>query len=308
MNAVFTPRRVLYLLISAWSPIAGVWAITAQEQSVSAPECTANPANWNWTTNSLGEGPCDVAAHIEASCQDNHFVIPPILATQHYTGPDPSDSQNICECNTVVYCLISACTGCQGAQWTSWSQWSANCATTLNGTLNQSSIPDGMAIPFWAFQGVAPDETWDNATARGIGGFPEANSTSVPDTSQPTIVPSGEINKGALVVGLVGGFLGALLVGSLVWFLLRRRRKARASAGSGKFVPDMSEYSAVPSPYMDSFNSSQLETPHRFYDPDDPSTYPPGFQSRETHRVARDSTLSVKTPGASVYRGLPELD
>ncbi|KAI0046138.1 hypothetical protein FA95DRAFT_1607135 [Auriscalpium vulgare] len=300
MDKVFAPRHVLLLLLSVCSSIAAVWAISAQQQSVSAPQCTDDPADWDWATNSLGQGPCEVAAHIEASCQDNQFVIPPIQATQHYTGPDASDSDDMCQCSTVVYSLISACVGCQGAQWTSWPDWNTNCATTLNATLSQVAIPEGMAVPFWAFQGVA-DDMWDNVTARGAGGLPEANSTWMPGVAESESPTSSNFTiKDALAVGIVGGFLAAVLIGVFGWLLLRCCCKAPASSRLvANSVPNMSEYEVVPSSNLD-HSAASSSTTHRLYNPYDPMMYPPA----EIHRAQRSSSLDTR---ALVYNGLPEV-
>jgi hypothetical protein len=44
------------------------------------------------------------------------FEIDPLPQGRHYTGPD-SGQGTPCQCNTVVYSLVSACAGCQGGQW-----------------------------------------------------------------------------------------------------------------------------------------------------------------------------------------------
>ncbi|KAI0046140.1 hypothetical protein FA95DRAFT_1679979 [Auriscalpium vulgare] len=277
---------LLGLLIAVRYP--DVRAVAVQDQSVSAPQCTIDPEIWSWSTNTIGQEPCIVSAHIEAVCQNNQFVIPPILANQHYTGPNASQSHDLCQCSTVVYCLISACTCCQGGNWTTWQEWSSNCATKLNGTLGQTSIPEGVNVPFWAFQGIAPDERWDNATARGVGGIPEANSTWQPATN--TAAPGNNNRKVSLIAGLVSGILGALLIGLLGWLLLRhlRRRKqsTRAAGLAEQFEPKMAarDYSAMPSP----------------------ST--PGFSpSVGTHNAMYGgSSVDTKTE-PTVYKGLPEL-
>ena len=47
------------------------------------------------------------------------FTIPTL--TSHdtfYTGPTgPTDQNDLCKCNTVVYSLMSACAACQGSNW-----------------------------------------------------------------------------------------------------------------------------------------------------------------------------------------------
>lgn len=44
------------------------------------------------------------------------FTIPQLAPGNHYTGPSGND---LCQCNTVIYSLISACAGCQNGTWMS---------------------------------------------------------------------------------------------------------------------------------------------------------------------------------------------
>ena len=44
------------------------------------------------------------------------FAIAPVPQGKSYRGPDGGESDP-CECNTVVYSLVSACGACQGASW-----------------------------------------------------------------------------------------------------------------------------------------------------------------------------------------------
>jgi hypothetical protein len=47
------------------------------------------------------------------------FTIPTLTSNDiSYTGPTgPSDENDLCKCNTVVYSLMSACGACQGSKW-----------------------------------------------------------------------------------------------------------------------------------------------------------------------------------------------
>ncbi|KAH9047160.1 hypothetical protein EDB84DRAFT_1463058 [Lactarius hengduanensis] len=81
------------------------------------PNCTAG---WEWSSNSLGQNPCNVAAYLEATCGTGLFKIDPLPQGSLYRGPDVSQS-NLCECNTVVYSLVSACGACQGSS--EWIQY-----------------------------------------------------------------------------------------------------------------------------------------------------------------------------------------
>lgn len=46
----------------------------------------------------------------------SEFGIPPLPSGIMYGGPTAAQS-NLCECNTVVYSLVSACAACQGGSW-----------------------------------------------------------------------------------------------------------------------------------------------------------------------------------------------
>src|SRR5712675_1403289 len=50
----------------------------------------------------------------------SEFNIPPLLSSFRYVGPY-SGHDNLCQCNTVVYSLMSACSGCQGSTWISYA-------------------------------------------------------------------------------------------------------------------------------------------------------------------------------------------
>jgi hypothetical protein len=83
--------------------------------------------------NSLHQNPCVVASYLEGVCfggrksfrsvnflaiffdriPDTVFEIDPLPQGHHYTGA-PSGQGNLCQCNTVVYSLVSACGACQG--------------------------------------------------------------------------------------------------------------------------------------------------------------------------------------------------
>jgi hypothetical protein len=125
------------------------------------------------TYNSLGQSPCAVAAYLQSVCghggaandlaisfprffhKDRRavFTIPTLTSEGTvYTGPTgPSDEDDLCKCNTVVYSLMSACGACQGSNWFScvprpplsflilsrrsdgtirrWNTWKQNCTS-----------------------------------------------------------------------------------------------------------------------------------------------------------------------------------
>lgn len=56
-------------------------------------------------------------------CAD--FTIPKLSAGNHYTAPDSSSK---CQCNTVLYSVISACAGCQKGTWLTCARISFACS------------------------------------------------------------------------------------------------------------------------------------------------------------------------------------
>jgi len=87
--------------------------------------------------NSLNQNPCNVAAMLESTCYAgsefscpstphvvmvhfSEFTIPRLQPSWDYTGPNLGED-NLCQCNTIVYSLVSACGGCQGSTWISYA-------------------------------------------------------------------------------------------------------------------------------------------------------------------------------------------
>jgi len=110
---------------------------------------------WNWSYNSLSQSPCRVAANLEALCFGGKYVIDPLQSGHSYNGPLYGES-NSCQCNTVVYSLLSACGACQGSTWITWSQWSFNCSDIYEPSDNTypDTIPNGTCVPHWAYLDV----------------------------------------------------------------------------------------------------------------------------------------------------------
>ncbi|KAG6332289.1 hypothetical protein ID866_6798 [Astraeus odoratus] len=104
--------------------------------------------------NSLGQEPCVVAAYARVPCYGAEWIVYPLDSDTYYIGPDTSNA-NACQCNTVTYSLLSACTACQNStDIPSWSLWSYNCSTTYSEEYPED-IPEGTAFPHWAYQDVA---------------------------------------------------------------------------------------------------------------------------------------------------------
>ncbi|KAH9019596.1 hypothetical protein EDB83DRAFT_121516 [Lactarius deliciosus] len=277
------------------------------------PNCTAG---WEWSYNSMGQNPCNVAAYLEATCGTGRSL---------YRGPNAGQS-NLCECNTVVYSLVSACGACQGSsEWIQWSQWYINCTTVSTDGTYPNSIPAGTRIPRWAYLEVSAADTWNATAAQSAGGkpnmvaskrkfltnfffpfnffcvkdTPEGTATTVSSTSS-TLVPSastssspssnkGSSSTGAIAGGVVGGVVGAtVLVGLIIWYT--RRRRWRAVARPSPFMTDAPHVAAafgLPDPGT---------SMPKYYDPSDPSTFPPSLMSPSV-------TVIQTTPGSEQAHG-----
>ncbi|KAI0245120.1 hypothetical protein BJV78DRAFT_1268149, partial [Lactifluus subvellereus] len=77
---------------------------------IHAPDCSPT---WQWTSNSLGQNACIVAAYLMATCNGGSSSIAPPESGWSYIGPSGVDDGDLCKCNTVTYSLLSACDACQ---------------------------------------------------------------------------------------------------------------------------------------------------------------------------------------------------
>jgi hypothetical protein len=134
--------------------------VEAQQAQIQVPDCLpAAKANWNWVSVPFA-GLCDCSM---TSCNANRhttpssrplvqqpatwpqnatmavrllffadssrkshemrtdFTIPKLVAGNHYTGPTTDDK---CQCNSVLYSVISACAGCQKGTWLTCARFS----------------------------------------------------------------------------------------------------------------------------------------------------------------------------------------
>ncbi|KAH9971460.1 hypothetical protein BJV74DRAFT_244694 [Russula compacta] len=232
----------ILLLASHLSPVA--------DAQVVAPTC--NPS-WSWSSNSLGQSPCTVAAFLQGVCDNGVFTIPDLIPDDSYVGPTGTgDAADLCKCNTIVYSLMSACDACQGGKWFSWNMWSHNCSSIDTPTTYSNVIPDGTRVPGWAFLDVTKEGTWDPVLSYQVGDNTEAASggpgslsplptptttqTSVPGLTSSQLASTNGHGKGRNVGGIVGGILSGIAfivasVGLLLWRArIKRRRTTRAAA------------------------------------------------------------------------------
>jgi len=128
--------------------------------------------------------------------------------TPHRARPIPEIT---CDCNTVVYSLVMACSTCQGGIAYGWDVWSQQCDMVL---ISQylGGIPQGTAIPHWAFYNVTSlnKEQFDNGNAQNIGRDPEVTA-AVPQPKIPhktTAIIGGVIGVVSLLIGIFAAYFG----------------------------------------------------------------------------------------------------
>ncbi|KAN0140944.1 hypothetical protein V8E53_001388 [Lactarius tabidus] len=295
----------------------------AARAQISAPNCTDSSMNWSF--NSLQQSPCLVGAYLQAVCNDSTFSVPILQPEQAYPGPTDG---NLCNCNTVVYNLMSACGECQLGGWTSYPLWSYNCSSSATPGVFPKPIPDGIRVPWWAYMPSFVGNTWDGSAAEAAGDSPEVTGsvvmtstfiyspTLLASSSSPTFSPttsrsgssstfshtasgSGSSststshtspNRSEMEGSVIGGIVGAALIsGVVVWFV--RRRRARC----GPSIADTRGEVEQPVAYQ----PLTIKTP-KLYDPSDPTTYPKTeFQPQRLGGTSH--------PNQVEYSGLPEL-
>jgi len=288
------------------------------EAQIQATDCLpAALPRWNWTYNTLKQAPCETAAYLAAECNDGKFTIPQLALGNHYTGPSGSDT---CQCNTVYYSLISACTGCQRGTWLSYDQWTTGCQVVEPDSTFPLKITNNTLVPAWAFLNVTSSAPWDNITACNFGGLPESSGTARPQFA-PRFSVGSAINVGILVGVATGSMILILAVTAAGFrhFVHRHRRRG----GQNPEVSPKSESSLTDHPIEQATGEGKSapwtpELDKKFYDPSDPTTYPDlnallpdSTQPTESSPAlqAQDSTPASTNPhgGAMTYSGLPEV-
>ncbi|KAH9169671.1 hypothetical protein EDB89DRAFT_1908438 [Lactarius sanguifluus] len=269
---------------------------------IRAPDCSAS---WKWSFNSLGQNTCMIAAFLMSTCNGGAFTINALQPGYSYLGPRiDADDANPCKCNTVTYNLISACDGCQGSLWTTWSEYSFNCTSTLPPSVFPNPVPLGTSVPQWALVDNTFENLWNATKAYIAGVTPElgpgslisaSTSGSVSPTSsasQSGASFSSSSGSGSNTAAIAGGVAGGVVVigaiGVLLFYLLRRRRSQVPSAAVNGMSGDKTY---VPG------------TPMKFYDPNDPSTFPE-FQSLPYDGNTPANAQDTRPQG---YHGLPTV-
>ncbi|KJA28493.1 hypothetical protein HYPSUDRAFT_33907 [Hypholoma sublateritium FD-334 SS-4] len=240
---------------------------------VDYPTCLSG---FSWAFNSLNQSPCQVASALGEACTGLDFPIPNLTSTQNYLGPIPA-AANQCRCSSVFYSVLSACAVCQDALVSTWSFYNENC-TEVSVSVFPPPIPSGIAVPNYAYldptangvntfnpqiaqSDVGPDST---AVSQPTG----VTSTSASGTTLPTSSKKKSSNAGAIAGGVVGGVVAVLIIVGLILFLRRRKPvKTTEPFDSDKLV-------AETTPGNISSTIPSTPAPAKYYDPNDPTTYP----------------------------------
>ncbi|OBZ76312.1 hypothetical protein A0H81_03608 [Grifola frondosa] len=254
---------------------------------------------FEWMYNSMGQSPCLVAGYLSVPCGfTNPNDIFPLANNKTFYAPTGGALE--CDCNTVAYSMLSACSLCQGAIVGSWTDYSSNCTNSSIVIGNYwEDLPVGTTVPAWAYLNVTVQNTFDVVAAQAFASrdHPDSTATSAPQTTttsgNATITntpltaasnstqtatgiafetsPSHNLSKsarsGAIAGGVVGGVVVLSLLGlGLCYFARRRRRTAVTAASNPKHFDDGTSMAY----------SLQTESflPPKIYNPDDPSTYP----------------------------------
>ncbi|KIM62167.1 hypothetical protein SCLCIDRAFT_120554 [Scleroderma citrinum Foug A] len=315
----------LAILATGLLSMRPLWASAQQTTAV----CMSQ---YDWMDNSKSQNPCLVAAYAQGACSGGQFTVDPLDANTHYVGPYVSEA-NPCECNSITYNLIAACSICQNRTYIAWSSWSTNCTTVYPGVYPEN-VPSGTAIPHWAYQDVTTSDDFNATLAQLTGDTPESTATKAQATAtavtssalpasitssgnagtqSPSPSSSSKSNTGAIVGGAVGGVvvLGAIAA-FITWFCIRRRRrqtKAPSAMYDGS-APGGTNSMYTTSPFTPSATQPKL------YDPSDPTTFPAsppsptihttpstGYQNNSIH--SNLYAAQGGRPGA--YSGVPEL-
>ncbi|OJA18037.1 hypothetical protein AZE42_06791 [Rhizopogon vesiculosus] len=99
--------------------------------------------------------------------------------------------------------MFGACGTCQNTTIESWSVWSFNCSTSLTHySVYPFNIPNGTAIPHWAYLDVVANDMFNAAAAQRDGDSPESTSTQVQPTT--SIISSTSSVSASLTSSTIG--------------------------------------------------------------------------------------------------------
>ncbi|KAJ3825743.1 hypothetical protein F5880DRAFT_1550189 [Lentinula raphanica] len=300
------------LLTAVWGSSL-LWQVRCAEPSLNVPACSSQ-FNSQWSVNTKGQSPCQVAGYLGSVCFDNTFIIPALIPGSQFYSLS-SAVQSDCTCSTVYYSVLSACASCQGATFISWAEWSTNCSTVFL-DIYPEAIPSGTVVPHWAYQDISGSASFNVTLAQLAGDLPESSAaassstTATLTTSSPTSQPSipivsptasshdtNALSPGAIAGCVVGALAGVCIIIFVIIFRPGCRRK-KAVAGAG-VTTDVDMSLAVPTP----FTLGQPST-NTISKPYDSSDHAPSEEMSDSRRHYLSWTGTTRL---SSYSGMPEI-
>ncbi|KAF9443884.1 hypothetical protein P691DRAFT_712638 [Macrolepiota fuliginosa MF-IS2] len=156
---------------------------------------------FNWVFNSQHQSPCVVASSLLAVCNGGPYNVASLPDATHYLGPVSVFDANDCQCNTVVYTMMSACAACQGREYIAWSQWTANCPSVSEGF--PEALPTGLHVPGWAYLDPRPSDTFDQLRAQKSINLTESVILPAPTSTSNSVRPTKKLSATSSSKGLV---------------------------------------------------------------------------------------------------------
>ncbi|KIO30687.1 hypothetical protein M407DRAFT_20217 [Tulasnella calospora MUT 4182] len=163
-----------------------------------------------WMSNSMGQSPCMVYAYLSSVCSPDKYwgVDPAQPPLGNFTyAPPHGTTANVCQCNTVAYNLMEACSFCQGAQIGDWKSWTTNCLPSDISKEYSPDVPSETVIPSWALLDPTQAGSWDATEARK-----HADSST------------RKLNLPLIIGASVGGGVGAIILLVVLYLCCRSPR------------------------------------------------------------------------------------
>ncbi|KZW01843.1 hypothetical protein EXIGLDRAFT_716487 [Exidia glandulosa HHB12029] len=134
--------------------------------------------SFDWAKNPKGDSPCTVGASLLAVCSETHtWIVPKLAPGNTYRAPN-STEVNPCQCSTVTFSLLAACSLCQNATPVTFTRWSTDCKQA-DITINDFPFTNQTTeIPIWSRANTTSDGKFDLQEAMRLVGVAQPEPTS----------------------------------------------------------------------------------------------------------------------------------